>query len=723
LRRQVLINGALLALALVSLAVVWATRHAPTTAESAARRDKLVEVWSKEAVSSLRLRRDGVTVELVRDAAMGVEGDFRIVAPWQERADIATVNALLGSLDLASFLRPAEEVDRRAAGLEPPLLELSLTMGERRHTVRLGGPAPAPAGARYAELGVEGEPLRIVTVSAGVVAELDIGLDKLREPRLFEVPRAEVAQLVIERAGVKVELNNAPPAPHLPSTFLLSRGGARELVDREALERLLGALTRLVASRFVEPERALSALSVDPNQLRLRIERGADAGPPLSLQLGGTCPTAPEQTVALVREEKRPARAGCVPGDIATALTVDEAGLVLSTPFAARFDEVESLTIVGRLAPGAVETKLGLRRKGSAFQLDSKATADVALDAGNQRILALTRARAVRRAPRPAADFDGGSVRLDLSVASSGAAWETVRLAKPESDGSLCMQRELDGVVLCVEADVARAFRPDATLLRGLGVTSFATADLKRLRIDAPGSLQAVERNDDGSFRLLEPRGFAHDGGLLTRAVQAMGSLEAERWVAPAPLPAHGLEQPRLRVRAELTTAEAPELWVGAATAGGFFAKLRDEPFVFVLGRASVEPLFTLLIDRALTPLEGHTLSEIRFTRGARRLTLSRRGDAWSADGLSSARAGELYELARSLRADFAVHTGPARANEGMATPSLTVAFTATSGERATLRLGSFDTVDGAAIVYARLDSVEATFALAASTAKALQDF
>ena len=106
MRQQLLVNGALLALALGTLVVVWATREAPTTSELASRKDKLLPSFRKDAVSRLVLSHDGR--ELVLEAT--TPGEFRIVAPWPERADVATVNQLLGAIDLASALRPAPGV-------------------------------------------------------------------------------------------------------------------------------------------------------------------------------------------------------------------------------------------------------------------------------------------------------------------------------------------------------------------------------------------------------------------------------------------------------------------------------------------------------------------------------------------------------------------------------------------------------------------------------------
>src|SRR5687768_17260248 len=123
MRRAVFVNGALLALALGTLGVVWATRDVATTADLEARKSKLFRSWNDDAITHVRLQRGQQALELVREPE---SGEFRIEKPWRERADVATVRSLLGSLELASPLRPADGVTKTLAGLEPPSLEISL---------------------------------------------------------------------------------------------------------------------------------------------------------------------------------------------------------------------------------------------------------------------------------------------------------------------------------------------------------------------------------------------------------------------------------------------------------------------------------------------------------------------------------------------------------------------------------------------------------------------
>ena len=714
MRRQVLVNAALVALALGTLGVLWATRDVQTTMQGETRKSKLLVVWNKDDVSRIRLRRAGAELELVRvDAA----GEFRIARPWQERADVATVSALLGSLELASALRPADGVAAEAAGLGTPGLELQLEMADKTQRIRLGGPAPAPPGARYLEVVDAAGARHVYTVSQGLVSELDLPWDKFREARLLELGRSDIGKLTIESPAGRVEL-----AQDGSGFMLLGSGGSKQLAEGAAVEKLLTALSRLATEHFVEPELARTALGSDP--LRLRLEPRDSKQAAVTLTLGSSCPGAAEQALVLREGAGQNPKAGCVPAEVGEALRVTPTMLELSRPFSVRPDEVEELHIVA----GAV--RLELARKGSGFVLKLPSSGEVALDAGNQRlgeIVGIVGRRVVE--PKPAElGLEPAAIAVTIRLAASDerqSRSEAISVGTPRKDGSVCLKRAADGVVLCVAAEAARVFEPDASLLRSLELLTFAPSDLLRFVLQTPSLKEQVRRNPDGSFELLEPQGFRRDGALVSSAVQTLGTLRAERWAASQAEPAHGLSTPRLRVKVELggSPPSERELLVGAETRGGFFASLSPDAGVFVVARASVVELETPLVDRSLCPVAPAELSRVELQLGKKQLALARRGDAWEANGISATRAAALGETLSSLRADFALHLGPARPSEGFGKPSLVVRFSDARGGQRRLLVGARDTTAGTPIAYARLDGVDATFALAASTVTALQDF
>jgi len=689
MRRQVFVNGGLLVLALGTLGLVWATREAPTSSELAQRKNKLLSSFQAEDVTQLRLARGNARLEITRDGA-----EFRISQPWQERADIATVNQFLGAVELASWARVADGVPAAAAGLDGGALTLELRTGQKTQKIRIGGPAAAPSGARYVEVEHEGEK-QLYVVTAGVAAELDLPFDKFREGRLLEYGKSELAKIELAWSKGSLALEQRDHG-----AFFVQSEGRWELANGDAVGAIVTALSRLASERLVEPETARAALGPDPLRVQLQLtDKGAA---PLTLSFGTTCPQAPSEALLLREQAGKPARAGCIPTDVANALRLTSDDARLFGPFSARVDEVEEL----RITRGA--QKLDLARKDQAFALRSHGNSDVALDAGNERISVILQTRGK---PDSGDDFvPTAEAVIEVSGRDEAShREERVSIARPRQDGSVCLKRAADGVVLCVGAEAARAFEPDASLLRGLSVLSFAASDLLSFTVEARGMQERVVRRDDGSYDLQEPRGFSHDGALVANAVQTLGALQAGRWLAGVEAPHMGFSRPTLRVTITLRDGAAPrELVVGAATPGGYFARLNPDPGVFLLPSAAFADLSTPLIERTLCPFAE---SEIDLV------------EARGAKGKGVRVGGPLLAALTGLRAERTVHFGPALPSEGFGHPIVQLTFTSKASKSARVDVGACDTLDDAAVCYARLQGVDATFAISRRLVTELRDF
>lgn len=688
MRKTTLVNGALLALALGTLGVVWATRESPTTAELADRKDKLWPSFRREDVQRLVLTKGASRLELERG-----KDELRITKPWSERADIATVQKLLSGLELAAALRPADSVEPKAAGLDAEALSIRVEGPKRPLQLWLGGPAPAPSGARYARVEADGAS-HIYVVSQGVASELDVPFDKFRETRLLEHGRSELAKIAIVSGAEQLEVEQREHG-----AFFVREGETWRLASREAVEAILTALSRLSSEQLVDVEQARQALGQGAREVKL--ELFDKEAPPITLRFAASCPAAPEQALVLREQAGRGPRAGCIPTDVASALAVRAEDARLAGPFSARVDEVEEL----RITRGT--DKLDLARKDKAFVLRGKTPSDVPLDAGNERISSVLRARGT---PSAAPFEPGGEAVIQISGADEAThREERVSVSKPRPDGGVCVKRLADGVSFCVDAETARAFEPDSTLLRSLTVLRFAASDLVTLTVDTAGVTQRLSRRDDGSYELTEPKGLLHDGALVANLVQTLGALEATRWVAASDEPRFGLGAPRLRVTFQLTSAAEPrELLVGATTAGGYFAKLAAEPGVFVLPGSAFADLSALLVDRSLSPFAESDLARVTAKVGRKQ---------------EKPLSGLLLSSVAALRAEQAVHLGPRRPTEGLEPPQLELSLTDKNGKAARVIVGACDTLDGASICYARRDGVDATFALSRRLVAELRDF
>jgi Domain of unknown function (DUF4340) len=716
MRRQLFVNGALLALALATLGVVWVTRETPTTSQLAERKGKLLPTFRKEAVSRLTLTRDGRDLELAPSSAPGEAGEFRIVRPWPERADIATVNQLLGALDLASALRAADDVTPEAAGLDGKAPRIRVEMAESAALLTLGGAAPSPAGARYVEVASAGSIKRYV-VSEGVASELTLPLAKFREARLFEYGKSELAKVVLSQQLAKRSSSGAM-VPYVErielergdhGVFFLRVNDGRELANPELTSRIFSALSRLSVETVLETADAQQQLLGSDKHVELQL---LDKSlPAVTLTLAGV---ADSKWLVLREQPGKPARAGLVPGDVGSALlaTSDEARL--HGPVAARGDEIEEL----RITRG--EKKLDLARKDKAFTLRGPRPVDVALDAGNERLASIASAEGERIAKPNLAALGLNPPAGELLIQVTGAdeathREERVLLGAPRTDGSVCVARKLDDVVLCFPADTARAFEPDATLLRPLELASFAPSDLLTLSVDGDGWHEILERHEDGSYELSEPKGFAHDGSLVADAVQTLSTLQAVRWLATADEPRFGLATPRLRVSfTRRPAAEPHELLVGAKLGPGYYARLSPDPGIFLLSGAAYDDLSLLLIDRALCPT---------FEPGKLNVSVvTKNGDGVIVPGhlVFPRPDAPVLETLGALRAEFAVHVGPAKSSEGFAHPRLTLSYRA-SDRKVQVTVGACDTLREQRVCYARRDDIDATFALAARTVSGLE--
>lgn len=716
MRRQSWVNGLLAALALATLGVVWITRETPTTAQLAERKGKLLLVFRKDAVTRLTLTQNGRDLELVPNRTPAESGEFRIVRPWPERADIATVNQLLGALDLASALRPADDVPLEAAGLNGKAPRIRIETAGTAALLTLGGPAPSPAGAHYVEVASAGSIKRYV-VSEGVANELSIPLEKFREARLLEYGRSELGRIVLTQQRAK-RSSTGVMEPYLErvelergehGVFFLRSDAGRELANPELTSRVFTALSRLSAEAMVETEDAQRQVSGTDKRVELQLVD--HALPPVTLSLVGV---ADSKWLVLREQPGKPARAGLVAGDVGQALlaTVDDARL--NGPVAARSDEIEELSLTRG------DQKLELARKDRGFTLRAPRAGDVPLDAGNERLASIAGAVG-ERIPKPNLAAlglapSGGELVIQVSGADESSHHEErVQLGVARPDGSRCVQRKLDDVVLCFSAETARVFEPDATLLRSLELASFAPSDLLTLSVDGDGWHETLERHDDGSYELTEPKGFAHDGALVADAVQTLGTLQAVRWVATAEEPRFGLAAPRLRVRFTRRSGGEPhELLVGAKAGNGYYACMTPDPGVFLLAGAAFDDLSLPLIDRALCPtFEPDKLNVSVVTK---------HGEGVIVPGhLVMGRPDiPVRETLSALRAEFAVHLGPARSNEGLAQPRLTLSYRTNDG-KVRVTVGACDTLREQRVCYARRDDVDATFALAARTVSDLE--
>ncbi len=716
LSRSTLVNASIAVLGAASIIGVLATTNWVGTKDSAGRAQNLLPVFRAEDVISLELSQNGQQVWLARTAgADGGSAAFELTKPVKELADADAVEKLLNALASAKALRPVDDSNATALGFEGASPQLAVKLAKSSYELRIGAPAPTPAGARYVEVASAKDPPKAFVVDKSVAEELTVELDAFRMRSLISLAQADVTRLSIDSPTLKVALVHGKG-----KTFLLD-GIPSVRADRDAVNALFFQLGRMSANRFLTDAEAGPALAANPAHFTFEAK---DPAATVRFDVGGSCPGDEAQ---LVVSRKAPsAQSACVTREIGATLALTKDAFVDLHPFSLRSDEIEEFSVES----GA--DKFRLVRKGTGFVLHAKTDSDITLEAGNQRITDALDVTGTRVANPKLAELglEPGHAKVILRSSASNDAdivEEIVRVGNKTVNGELYVLRESDGVVLTIPRDHARAFSLDSTLLYDKKLTVFGPSSFISAEIERAGGRELLVKNANGSPELEIPKGFGADGSLSGDVMQALGALEAERFVADSDDGSFGLAHPPLKVRFSYKTDQNPKvertLRLGDETTLGVYATLDDRGPVFVLPRTVKDTLDTLLVDRNVFTLDTASLDAFALESSGRALRFERRGEHFEplqaadfpADHLSG-----LLEAIGDLRPEAALHTGSAEAAEGFSKPILVVHLTPKAGAIQTLTFGAGDSWRGTSIFYLRVAGVDATYVIAQSKVRAL---
>lgn len=705
LERSALIQLAIIALALASGLLLVLTREKPTTSERNERANNLFTVFRRDELAAIDVRNGNEIFQLGL-ALSGDAGAPSYTLKEQGAADPEAAKSFVRALELAAFLKrfQGETVDRQAFGLTAPRGELRLHFAKRLAILRVGKAALSPKQSSYVE--VEADGARAVgLIRDAVLSEILPRGDELRPRALLGLGLGELARIEARDGERAFDVRRGPGAAWLDAS------GQR--VRRDAVEHLVFELATVKANPFVDAASARAALERDG---ALSVTFTPKSGPAQRIRIGSTCPHNPE---LLLAERAAPSTwSACIPGGVRQLFTNTSENLVDSAAFALHMDEVEALVI---LREGK---KLELLRNERGFELRMPAQADVALDAGNQRLGALLAAKGeLLEKPELAAQglaLPLGSVALRSSAVEGNERFEEVLdLGRLDARGRLFVRRRDDGRVLLIERDDARAFNVDTTLLRSTKVFDFGPSELLTLSVIWGNERQTLRATQGGSFELAEPAGAPVEGALTLELAQALGTLTALYWLADEDDGSFGLQRPaaeaRLTLEPKQGRASSVTLRLGKSLPGGVSASVDTLPGVFVAPRSLLTTLTTLVLSRAAFSQDSTRLDAIELGHGEKRLRLARHGNQFRATPeLPETTLGSLLEHLANLRAEAAVHTGPALASEGLERPTLTVHTIpkAGQGKPTTFRVGALGTFHNGRVFYARAEGIDATFAL-----------
>jgi hypothetical protein len=244
------------------------------------------------------------------------------------------------------------------------------------------------------------------------------------------------------------------------------------------------------------------------------------------------------------------------------------------------------------------------------------------------------------------------------------------------------------------------------------------------------------------------------DRVIVRDVARALATLTAVRFVADRAAPEHGLDRPRIVLTATFEGAlpgegegedehdhdhaheeededEGPPreivLRIGASTEGGAFARLGDDPAVFVVPTELVEDLEGPLASRDLLATETSELESLAIVRGGERIELRREGDGWSAGQgpADPARTTLVLDRLASMRAIGTTGYGEPSGDAGMGSPTLVLEVRRRGGspEQYDLRVGAPGAAGDDGWYHARRADLAIGYRLGAPVVRAFLDY
>ncbi|HEX3774674.1 MAG TPA: DUF4340 domain-containing protein [Polyangiaceae bacterium] len=716
--RALVVNGSIALLGLGSLVAITITSNFATTKDAEGREQNLLPVFRVEDVKSLELSENGQQIRLEREAATdGGAASFLLTRPVKELADANSADKFLNGLASAKVLRPvADGTSQGALGLDKPSAQIVIHGEKLDYELDLGGAAPAPSGARYVAVRSKGAPPKIFLIGKSTAEDLSFELDAFRRRSIVSVGQSDVTRIGIQSANLDLSLVRGKG-----KTFFV--GGAHERrADRDAVTSLFFQFERMSAHRFLTSAEARTALGGNPAHFSLETKDPASS---VRFDFGGSCPG--DDSEAVVTRAAPSAESACTSRELDATLALSHDAFVDEHAFSLHADEVEELDIA---SDG--KTEFRLVRKGTGFVLHAKTESDVALEAGNAKITDLLEARGTIVENPKLGELGLEPAKLTVALHSSAGreedvSDEIVRVGNRTSAGDLYVYREADGVALQIPRDHARAFALDSTLLYARKLTEFGPSSFISAEIERRAGREVLSREDGGTLELTSPKGFGADAALSADVIQALGALEAERFVADQDDGSFGLSHASLRVHFAFKTEQNPKLEhtlrFGDQTALGVYATLDESGPVFVLPRSVEETLDTLLINRSPISLDSASFASFTLASAGRSFRFARHGDHFEQTppgNFPSDKLPDLLEAISNLRPEAALHTGPPEAAEGLAKPILTLQITPKKAAPETMTFGAGDSFRDTSIFYLRISGVDATFVIAQNKVRPL---
>ncbi len=666
-------------------------RFTVSSGETASRASYLVPELVRDRLETVTVERDGSRYVLAR-GPRNADGDptFRITSPMDAEADASRVLAALSDVEWAEPVRRLEgagTAEIRRYGLERPRVRVTFEVGPETHVLAFGS-VDATTGGVYASVGDAA-----FVVSSEVLAAFDREVAHFRVRRFAASLPEEPTRIRVRSPRGEVRVTRADGALRMESPLQAQASEGRFNV-------VLAFTRALEATRFVDENPSdLGRFGLAEPAAEVAV---GDAGRPdaARLSIGGACEG---------HANERFARFGSGP---VVCVAESDLGPLEVEPRAyleLRASATEAGGVTGfDLSDGRATISVTLGEEGARYRLGStEGEADAeAVE------LWLETLRAAR-----ASDVVSGSGAFDPSITltvhrTGGRADDVVRFAIA-ADGSVSGRRGQDAVLLRFDPSLGTHLAVSTMHFRSLSLIREDPGALRALIVDRETGREALRAEGAGALEVVEPVQVAAETARVGELAMRLAGLEAVRFVADSPSPAHGLARPRIVVaftfRSDAGAEVSHRLRIGAVLdETAWYAQLDDSPTVFALAAATVELVATPLASRQELHTESLFVDTLGVRSGGRTVNLVRTGDRFTIEGQPAAEAPALaaVQAIASLRAAEVAGYGAPGAELGFGPASAEIRIVrgeeAGSPREIVLVLGTRRTVGGAERVAVR---------------------
>lgn len=743
-KRTTMVLGGI-AIAMLAYIVLF-ERGTLSTGELEGRHGRVIETFVRARVTRIEIEAGEHHILLTRAAEEADEtldtfgvGEWSLETPVHAAADGEAVDGLMSTLEWLDARRTLEgisDADRDRFGFGSPRATVGFTVANETHQLIVGGDDPRGEGL-YVTLD-QGDTAWIC--GRDLLDALQYDADHFRNKDLFRHFRPRDAR--------HVELTNT-------DTHVVAERSEHEgqllgwrLVDpvhayarSAAIDGLLQFATHARATRFLaeEPGADLPAATRELRIERAPAERGAtgeDADrSPLRLRIVGACPDHADELQAIVND-------GPVVCILASDVEPLDATLdqlremrLVSTPD----DRVESIT----LTQG--EESFTLSRHEGDWQIGAGEDAQPADDGAVGELMRALRAEEAQElVPLTDALVAQHGLTTPSGIVTitrtDDAAPEIVAFGASDALGVWVRRGDEEQVARFDLAARDLIARPSiAFRLRRL--VERDADDATEIHITR-GTVEEVAAHGTDGWHLSAPSALVADDASVRDVTRAVAGLEAVRFEAASAAPAHGLAHPRTSVTVHFAAPSEPApdegegdddddhdegpidvtLRIGAATDGGAFATLGEDPAVFVVSSALLDALAHPLVSHDLLAVPTGDLSALTITGPDGTVALREEGDGWVTD-LGPAASGPTTAMLDRLSSLHASGVEPYGTT--MSSVVITVVGTHRSGASpTTLEIGPL-VAGGEAAPYrlARITDVPVVFRLPDEAATAFADY